>query len=134
MIFLRQKHFTSYATSNRRAARASQLNRHNINNSTGRIYNRYPSSSSNHLVNPANLVRIANPQTTQQHSFNTPSNLNATENGANNAINNSSSHIFNERLASVTGLFGVLSIVITGALLYAIFTVKSEDKWYYIIG
>jgi hypothetical protein len=38
----------------------------------------------------------------------------------------------NERLASMGGLFGFLSIVVTGALLYAIFTAKSEDKWYYI--
>lgn len=38
----------------------------------------------------------------------------------------------NERLASIGGLFGALSIIITGGLLYAIFTAKSEDKWYYI--
>jgi len=38
----------------------------------------------------------------------------------------------NERLASIGGLFGALSIIITGALLYAIFTARSEDKWYYI--
>jgi hypothetical protein len=38
----------------------------------------------------------------------------------------------NERLTSMGGLFGFLSIVVTGALLYAIFTAKSEDKWYYI--
>lgn len=38
----------------------------------------------------------------------------------------------NERLASIGGLFGALSIIITGALLYAIFTARTEDKWYYI--
>jgi hypothetical protein len=38
----------------------------------------------------------------------------------------------NDRLASIGGLFGAISIIITGALLYAIFTAKSEDKWYYI--
>jgi hypothetical protein len=36
-------------------------------------------------------------------------------------------------LASIGGLFGALSIIITGALLYAIFTARTEDKWYYII-
>ena len=39
----------------------------------------------------------------------------------------------NERLASIGGLFGAVSIIITGGLLYAIFTTNSEDKWYYII-
>lgn len=39
----------------------------------------------------------------------------------------------NERLASIGGLFGALSIIITGALLYAIFTAKSSEKWYYIV-
>ncbi|CAF0702815.1 unnamed protein product [Brachionus calyciflorus] len=39
----------------------------------------------------------------------------------------------NERLASIGGLFGALSIIITGALLYAIFTAKTQDKWYYVI-
>lgn len=38
----------------------------------------------------------------------------------------------NENLASIGGLFGAISIIITGFLLYAIFTAKSEDKWYYI--
>ena len=38
----------------------------------------------------------------------------------------------NERLASVGGLLSALSIIISGALLYAIFTVKSEDKFYYV--
>jgi hypothetical protein len=39
----------------------------------------------------------------------------------------------NERLASIGGLFGAFSILLTGALLYAIFTAKQEDKWYYAI-
>ncbi len=36
----------------------------------------------------------------------------------------------NERLASIGGLFGAFSIIVTGALLYAIFTAKPEDKWF----
>lgn len=43
------------------------------------------------------------------------------------------SKTLNERLASIGGLFGALSIITTAALLYAIFTAKTEDKWYYII-
>lgn len=43
------------------------------------------------------------------------------------------SKTLNERLASIGGLFGALSIITTAALLYAIFTAKSQDKWYYII-
>ena len=43
------------------------------------------------------------------------------------------SKTLNERLASIGGLLGALSIITTAALLYAIFTAKSQDKWYYII-
>lgn len=39
----------------------------------------------------------------------------------------------NEKLASIGGLFGLLSLVITGILLYAIFTSKSQDKWWYVV-
>ena len=46
--------------------------------------------------------------------------------------NNNNRVSLNEKLASIGGLFGAISIIITGALLYAIFTAKSEDKWYYV--
>ena len=38
----------------------------------------------------------------------------------------------NEKLASIGGLFGAVNIMITGFLLYCIFTAKQDDKWYYI--
>jgi len=40
----------------------------------------------------------------------------------------------NEKLASIGGLFGAVNIIITGALLYSIFTAKPEEKWWYISG
>lgn len=41
-------------------------------------------------------------------------------------------HLFSYIIASIGGLFGALSIIITGFLLYGVFTAKQEDKWYYI--
>ena len=38
----------------------------------------------------------------------------------------------NEKLASIGGLFGAVNIMITGFLLYCIFTAKQDEKWYYI--
>ena len=43
-----------------------------------------------------------------------------------------SSFKLNQKLTSIGAFFGTLSIVITGVLLYAIFTAESQDKWYYI--
>lgn len=40
----------------------------------------------------------------------------------------------NEKLASIGGLFGAVNIIITGALLYSIFTAKPEERWWYISG
>ena len=59
--------------------------------------------------------------------------LNVNRNQPNSNIPHTQSVAINEKLASVGGLFGALSIIITGALLYGIFTAKSSDKWYYIV-
>jgi hypothetical protein len=45
----------------------------------------------------------------------------------------SSSSSLNEKLASIGGLFGLVSIIVTAVLLYAIFTSESQDKWFYIV-
>jgi hypothetical protein len=140
MIFLRQKHF-SYANSNHRAR--------NSNRGQSRVLNRYPTlaSSSSSSSRPAalnpNLIRLASSAyapTTNINNTNSAINVNSTQTSTNNSNINSNQNInytrsvkINERLASIGGLFGVLSIVITGALLYAIFTANNEDKLYYII-
>lgn len=130
MIFLRQ---TSYTNNN--ANNSSNLNRHERNR--------------NHLRSANANRNRPNRHNNQNHlfnsSFNRPSPATIQPNGQPNlgelaTSNHSSTNRelirsvkINERLASIGGLFGILSIIITGALLYALFTGKSEDRWYYII-
>lgn len=42
--------------------------------------------------------------------------------------------LLNEKLASIGGLFGAVNIMVTGALLYSVFTAKPEQRWWYLIG
>jgi hypothetical protein len=124
MIFLRQ---TSYTNSNPNSS--SNLNRHERNRSHLRSAN----ANRNRPNRPNNQNYLLNasrpsPATIQPNLGNlTTTNQNSTNRELIRSVK------INERLASIGGLFGVLSIIITGALLYALFTGKSEDRWYYII-
>jgi hypothetical protein len=135
MIFLRQKHFSNnnYRTRNLNRNNNNTNNnntRQQTNTNSNRTFNRYqttrPTSTNSAPFSHPNLIRLANPAYTT-----------ATTSSNNNYSNSSNSYLrsatINERLASIGGLFGVLSIVITGALLYAIFTARDEDKQYYVI-
>lgn len=133
MIFLRQKHF-SYANSNHRSR--------NLNRGQSRVLNRYPASSGSNRstgLHP-NLIRLTSSSNNTPSASTNVNNANSSQTSTNNPNINSTQNLnyirsvtINERLASIGGLFGVLSIVITGALLYAIFTANNEDKLYYII-
>lgn len=118
MIFLRQKHYTN----NRPSSRTLHSNRHHRSNRTSRGHHTHP------------RVPVARPPTVSLNNITNISHL-ARRNVSSSmtSIDFIRSITVNERLASIGGLFGALSIIITGALLYAIFTAKSQDKWYYII-
>ena len=92
-----------------------------------RIYNNHRSATS--IGNRINTnITTRQPRLTNEHQI-----LTNPENGTNTNDNRTAASLrFNQRLTSVGGLFATLSIIITGALLYAIFTAKSQDKWYYI--
>lgn len=127
MIFLRQKHYGNNSRSlsrhHRRVAHNSSRNinrnhhSHNSNRTNSRVLDR---SHSSPTVIPLN----------SQHP-NSLNNLSRRPNltGSISSLDFLRSITINERLASIGGLFGALSIIITGALLYAIFTAKSTDKW-----
>lgn len=113
MIFLRQKHYSN-SRGNSNTPRNHNINR---NNRATRNHNQRASRNAN---NSSNAVSNSN---TNRRSL--ASSL--------TSLDFMRTITVNERLASIGGLFGALSIIITGALLYAIFTAKSQDKWYYII-
>ena len=51
-----------------------------------------------------------------------------------NATTGTTNSNINERLTSIGGFFGAISIIITGGLLYAIFTTNSNQaQWHYIV-
>lgn len=111
MIFMQQKHFNN-----------------------PRIYNNHRSVSASRIVNST----IRQPRVSSAISNYENQTLTNVENSvslgvsANEPSSGTSRFSLNQRLTSIGGLFATLSIIITGALLYAIFTAKSQDKWYYI--
>lgn len=145
MIFLRQKHFNNSLinSANHRSARSNPNTRrhHNRNNRNHRNTQTRPNQQQTPQPQPQQALHCMPQNTSGSNTSslaNSNSNLNTSHNR--NSLNTSLNSIefirsitINERLASIGGLFGALSIIITGALLYAIFTAKTEDKWYYII-
>ncbi len=107
MIFLRQKQFN-----------------------TPRIVNGHRERSRSHLQR-----HLRHQQIVRQNAIDLNSNRSRQRNltrSQNDEVRRSIA--LNERLASIGGLFGAINIIITGALLYSIFTAKPEDKWWYICG
>lgn len=126
MIFLRQNHYgkTNQHVSHQRSSHPASVRRHQE-------------------LNAAMLMQTNNsgddmmiPRTARRSNRVTPNTAAAAAANNSNSLrrqDSSRSVVINERLASIGGLFGALSIIITGALLYGIFTAKSSEKWYYIV-
>ena len=112
MIFLRQSHYSNPRIYNSHRTRSHS--RHN----NGRQYQNSHHYNPNRIQGAQNVSCSNNPNPNSVHLYNRADLIR--------------SITLNERLASVGGLFGALSILITGALLYFIFTARPEDKWYYI--
>ncbi len=104
MIFMQQKHF----------------------NTNPRIYNNHRSR------NTSNQNRARSNPTTRSIN-NEQLILNITNNNNNTITNENESVRFRlyKRLTTIGGFFGTLSLISTGAFLYAIITAKSQEKWYY---
>ena len=124
MIFLRQNHNTPNQNIIRCSITRTSVDICNQNNNNPNGNNRV--ISSNHSVNnrpvSINLIAAAVPTSPANSS-----------NSFDYAARATTTLSMNEKLASIGGLLGLLSIVVTGLLLYAIFTTKSQDKWFYII-
>ena len=119
MIFMQQKHFnTPRIYNNHRTNRSQQ-----VNHSSVRSQNRQQSQRTT-IQQPVISQPIA--PSDQVVIINDTLNVNSL------SPTQRTQFKLNERLTSIGGLFGAMSIIITGALLYAIFTAKSQDKWYYI--
>jgi hypothetical protein len=104
MIFMQQKHF----------------------NNNPRIYNNHRSR------NTSNQNRTRSNPTTRSINNNEQLILNINNN--NNTISNENESVrfrLYKRLTTIGGFFGTLSLISTGAFLYAIITAKSQEKWYY---
>jgi hypothetical protein len=108
------------------------LNANNSNQNIG-------SNLSRPSINLINL-HSSNTHTANSNANSPPQNLASTSNQplirsaiSNNSIDYARSSSINEKLASIGGVFGIISIIVTAVLLYAIFTSQSEDKWFYII-
>ena len=115
MIFLRLKHQTNRSNRNitsRNAHEQSIRQNAHLNHYRRHNYLRQQHRSNTVNINPnvLNLNRVTNLTTSL------------------NSVDFVRSITINERLASIGGLFGAISIIITGGLLYAIFTSNSEDK------
>lgn len=119
MIFLRQKH---YGNNNNR--RTSQNHGHGRRTASARTLS--TSSRTNRASHYPNNNSTSRSEACLHRAQ-------STNHSDVTSIEYLRSITINERLASIGGLFGALSIIITGALLYAIFTAKSSEKWYYII-
>lgn len=155
MIFLRPKHYSNPSSGRRRRSHNRTGRPHTTpgNRTRPAMNSTRPATSSSslstqtHVSNMNDLTRQNFTSSNSHHhhyyhnSHHAPqcsSSISYNQNRRNHSPSISSleflrSITINERLASIGGLFGALSIIITGALLYAIFTAKSKDKWYYII-
>ena len=105
MIFMQQKHF----------------------NNNPRIYNNHRSR------NTSTQNRTRSNPTTRSINNNEQLILNINNNNNNTITNENESVRFRlyKRLTTIGGFFGTLSLISTGAFLYAIITAKSQEKWYY---
>lgn len=124
MIFLRQNHYgkTNQHVSHQRSSHPSSVRRHQELNAAMLMQ---PNNSGDDMMIP---------RTARRSNRVTPNAAAAAATANNsNSLRRQNSVVINERLASIGGLFGALSIIITGALLYGIFTAKSSEKWYYIV-
>jgi hypothetical protein len=128
MIFLRQK---PIATNN-----LPNNNISNLNTSSNIRRNNFRTAPNNgRSITLSSISSIqSNNEIIQQPNTNYYNSIRSLNQHANTFAHYSPRSVsLNEKLASIGGVFGIVNIFLTGILLYAIFTSKSGERFYYVI-